>query len=173
MISKYFQNYCHYYLSRYSVTKKKFENILKRKISKDFFQKKISIDQKIFYEKEINDVVEYFSNKGFFNEKRLLEINIDSLLRSGKSLKKIEIFLVKNFFDKTLIKEKINDLQLNKNIDQVAMEKYLFKSGVLKKNSLTSQNDVNFEKIVKKFINQGFDYNESINFLKSKIKKNE
>ena len=53
------------------------------------------------------------------------------------------------------------------------MEKYLFKSGVLKKNSLTSQNDVNFEKIVKKFINQGFDYNESINFLKGKIKKNE
>ena len=173
MISKYFQNYCHYYLSRYSVTKKKFENILKRKISKDFFQKKISNDEKIFYEKEIKDVVECFSEKGFFNEKRLLEINIDSLLRSGKSLKKIEIFLVKNFFDKTLIKEKINNLRLNKNIDQVAMEKYLFKSGVLKKNSLTSQNDVNFEKIVKKFVNQGFDYNESINFLKSKIKKNE
>ena len=173
MISEYLKKYSYYYLTRYSVTKRKFENILKRKISKDFFQKKISYDEKTFYEKEIKDVVECFCKKGFFNEKRLLEINIDSLLRSGKSLKKIEIFLVKNFFDKTLIKEKINNLRLNKNIDQVAMEKYLFKSGVLKKNSLTSQNDVNFEKIVKKFINQGFDYNESINFLKSKIEKNE
>ena len=35
MISEYLKKYSYYYLTRYSVTKKKFENILKRKISKD------------------------------------------------------------------------------------------------------------------------------------------
>ena len=42
MISEYFKKYCSYYLSRYSITEKKFENILKRKIKKDFFNKKFT-----------------------------------------------------------------------------------------------------------------------------------
>ena len=46
MISKYFEKYCSFYLSKYWVNKKKFENILKLKISKDFFQKKISLEKK-------------------------------------------------------------------------------------------------------------------------------
>ena len=69
MISKYFQNYCHYYLSRYSVTKKKFENILKRKISKDFFQKKISNDEKIFTKKKLKMLLNVLVKKDFSMKK--------------------------------------------------------------------------------------------------------
>ena len=46
MISKYFEKYCSFYLSKYWVNKKKFEDILKSKISKDFFQKKITSEKK-------------------------------------------------------------------------------------------------------------------------------
>ena len=53
MISDYLKKYSYYYLSKYSVTKKKFENILKRKISKDFFQKKISNEKKTQYLTEV------------------------------------------------------------------------------------------------------------------------
>ena len=42
MISDYLKTYSNYYLSRYTVTKKKFEEILKKKINKDFFQNKIT-----------------------------------------------------------------------------------------------------------------------------------
>ena len=60
MISEYLKKYSYYYLSRYSVTKKKFENIFKKKISKDFFQKKITREKKTEYFIEVPDVVKYF-----------------------------------------------------------------------------------------------------------------
>ena len=72
MISEYLKKYSSYYLSRYSVTKKKFENILKRKISKDYFQKKISNLQKEEYIKQIPNILNYYSEQGCFNEKNLI-----------------------------------------------------------------------------------------------------
>ena len=42
MISDYLKKYSTYYLSRYNVTKRKFEDILKKKITKDYLEKKIS-----------------------------------------------------------------------------------------------------------------------------------
>ena len=42
MISDYLKKYSNYYLSRYNVTKRKFEDILKKKITKDYLEKKIS-----------------------------------------------------------------------------------------------------------------------------------
>ena len=64
MISKYFKKYSYYYLSRYSVTKKKFENILKRKNLKRLFsKKKISNEKKIQYlQKEVPNVIKCFKN---------------------------------------------------------------------------------------------------------------
>ena len=67
MISKYFQKYCSYYLSKYWVTKKKFENILKNKISKDLFQKKITESEKMHYKDEISIVLKYYEDMGFFD----------------------------------------------------------------------------------------------------------
>ena len=40
----YIKKYSDFYLSKYSVTKRKFEDILKQKLKKDFFKKKISAE---------------------------------------------------------------------------------------------------------------------------------
>ena len=45
MICDYLKKYSNYYLSRYNVTKRKFEDILKKKITKDYLEKKISKDK--------------------------------------------------------------------------------------------------------------------------------
>ena len=88
MISDYLKKYSYYYLSKYSVTKKKFENILKRKISKDFFQKKISNEKKTQYLTEVPKAIKYFNKYGCFNELNLLEIKLRNLLSKGYPLKK-------------------------------------------------------------------------------------
>ena len=47
----YIKKYSDFYLSKYSVTKRKFEDILKQKLKKDFFKKKISAkDYEMFLE---------------------------------------------------------------------------------------------------------------------------
>ena len=61
MIPDYFKKYSNYYLSRYSVTKKKFENILKRKITKDFFEKKIDSKSRLVFLEEIPSVLDYYN----------------------------------------------------------------------------------------------------------------
>ena len=82
---------------KYWVNKKKFENILKLKISKDFFQKKISL-KKNQYLNEICKVIVFYENKGFFDEEKLIELKIESLKNKGYSIKKIKLFLRKKFF---------------------------------------------------------------------------
>ena len=48
-IPNYIKKYADFYLSKYSVTKKKFEDILKKKLSKDLFQKKIQKKENDLY----------------------------------------------------------------------------------------------------------------------------
>ena len=88
MISDYLKTYSNYYLSRYTVTKKKFEEILKKKINKDFFQNKITEDQKNEFILEIESVIKYFKRIGMFNEERLLEITFQNYTNKGYSKKK-------------------------------------------------------------------------------------
>ena len=87
MISDYFTKYCSYYLSRYSITEKKFENILKRKIKKDFFNKKFTKNDYFQYLNEIEKVLLYYKNIGFFKEESLIDGKIDSYIRKGYSKK--------------------------------------------------------------------------------------
>ena len=49
----YIKKYSDFYLSKYSVTKRKFEDILKQKLKKDFFKKKISAED---YENFVNQI---------------------------------------------------------------------------------------------------------------------
>ncbi len=98
MISEYLKKYSYYYLTRYSVTKKKFEDILKRKISKDYFQKKISVEEKNKYVSEIPLTIEYHFKNGCFNEKNLIELKINSLIEKGYSLKKNKNYIGKAVF---------------------------------------------------------------------------
>ena len=142
MISEYLKKYSYYYLTRYSVTKKKFEDILKRKISKDYFQKKITSEEKNQYISEIPFILDHHIKNGCFNEKNLIEFKINSLIKRGYSLKKIKITLIKlsfNFFNRSK----------------------LLINNTLKKND--------FKKMLSKFINMGFEYNDSLKFLKKKL----
>ena len=91
MISDYLKKYSTYYLSRYNVTKRKFEDILKKKITKDYLEKKISeLDHHKFIQ-EISGTLKYFEEIGFFNEERMLEISFDSFVKKGYSKKKNQI----------------------------------------------------------------------------------
>ena len=103
MISDYLKKYSTYYLSRYNVTKRKFEDILKKKITKDYLEKKISeLDHRKFIQ-EIFRTLKYFEKIGFFNEERMLEISFDSFVKKGYSKKKSNT----NFFLQNLTEIKL------------------------------------------------------------------
>ncbi len=169
MISKYFEKYCSFYLSKYWVNKKKFENILKLKITKDFFQKKISLEKKTEYLNEISKVIIFYENGGFFDEKKLIEFKIESLKNKGYSIKKIQLSLRKNFFDQKLISDRIKNLELEDGIEAKLIDKYLSKSGHLKKIKI-NMNKSEVEKVLKKLLSQGFKYNQIVKYLKEKHK---
>ena len=172
MISKYFEKYCSFYLSKYWVNKKKFENILKLKITKDFFQKKISLEKKTEYLNEISKVIIFYENGGFFDEKKLIDFKIESFKNKGYSIKKIQLSLRKNFFDQKLISDRIKNLELEDGIEAKLIDKYLSKSGHLKKIKI-NMNKSEVEKVLKKLLSQGFKYNQIVKYLKEKHKLND
>ena len=168
MISEYLKKYSYYYLTRYSVTKRKFENILKRKISKDYFQKKISTEEKNQYINEIPQIIVYHQRNGCFNEKDLIELKINYLIEKGYSLKKIKITLMKLCFDKEILDATISKLYQNERLNYDLMENFFNRSKIFTINALSlKKND--FKKILGKFVNMGFDYNTSLDFLKKKL----
>ena len=112
MISEYFTKYCSYYLSRYSITEKKFENILKRKIKKDFFNKKFTKSDYFQYLNEIEKVLLHYKNIGFFKEESLIDGKIDSYIRKGYSKKKIFHYLMKDQFEQDLLTKKISEIKI-------------------------------------------------------------
>ena len=166
MTSEYLKNYSYYYLTRYSVTKKKFENILKRKISKDYFQKKISTEEKNKYISEIPEIVDHHKKNGCFNEKNLIDLKINSLIEKGYSLKKIKISLIKLCFNKEILDTKMSSLYSNERLNYDLMENFFNRSKIFINNA-QKKND--FKKILNKFINMGFEYNESLDYLKQKL----
>ena len=97
MISKYFENIVLFIYPNIGLIKKKFEDILKSKISKDFFQKKITSEKRKEYLDEIFDVIAFYADKGFFDEEKLIEFKIEGLKNKGYSLKKMKLFLKKIF----------------------------------------------------------------------------
>ena len=166
MISEYLKKYSYYYLTRYSVTKKKFENILKRKISKDYFQKKISTEEKNKYISEIPEIIDHHKKNGCFNEKNLIDLKINSLIEKGYSLKKIKISLIKLCFNKEILDTKMSRLYSNERLNYDLMENFFNRSRIFINNA-QKKND--FKKILNKFINMGFEYNESLDYLKQKL----
>ena len=169
MISEYLKKYCYYYLSKYSVTKKKFENILKKKISKDFFQKKITRGKKTEYFIEVPDVIKYFNSIGCFNETNLIEMRLNKLLKKGYSLKKIKTYLIRDLFSEKIIDEKMRELMQNDKLNNDLMEKFFHRIYKSKKNYLQSLNKAEFKKLLSKLVIEGFEYEASVNFLKTKL----
>ena len=166
MISKYFEKYCSFYLSKYWVNQKKFENILKSKITKDFFQKKISFEEKESYLNEIKIVLDFYSEQGFFDEEKLIQIKIDNLRQRGFSFKKMRMYLKKNFFNENLINEQLHLLENKDEIQNELIKKYLSKSGLYKEIEININKKEYIQKILRKLFQQGFEYNECIKYLK-------
>ena len=133
MISDYLKTYSNYYLSRYNVTKRKFEDILKKKITKDYLEKKISESDHHELIQEISVALKYFEEIGFFNEERMLEISFDNFVKKGYSQKKIKYKFRSAKFDRDkanlFLKKKFMDEPLN----QTLLINYLNKSNIVEK----------------------------------------
>lgn len=166
MISDYLKKYSTYYLSRYNVTKRKFEDILKKKITKDYLEKKISESDHHELIQEISDVLKYFEEIGFFNEERMLEISFDNFVKKGYSKKKIKYKFLSVKFNRDkvnlFLKKKFKDGTLN----QTLLINYLNKSKIVEKQKKLNISDKQlFDKILSKLSQQGFEYEDSINIL--------
>ena len=166
MISDYLKKYSTYYLSRYNVTKRKFEDILKKKITKDYLEKKISELDHHKLIQEISDALKYFEKIGFFNEERMLEISFDSFVKKGYSKKKIEYKFFSAKFDRDkanlFLKKKFMDETLN----QTLLINYLNKSNIVEKQKKLNISDKQlFDKVLSKLSQQGFEYEDCINIL--------
>ena len=166
MISDYLKNYSNYYLSRYNVTKRKFEDILKKKITKDYLEKKLSESDHHELIQEISVALKYFEEIGFFNEERMLEISFDNFVKKGYSQKKIKYKFLSAKFDRDkvnlFLKKKFEDEKLK----QTLLINYLNKSKILEKQKKLNISDKQlFDKILSKLSQQGFEYEDSIKIL--------
>ncbi len=170
MISDYLKKYSTYYLSRYSVTKGKFEDILKKKITKDYLEKKISKDDYNIFNLEIKNVINYFSKIGVFNEKRLLELTFQNYVKKGYSKKKIKYKILNSKFNDSLIADFFRDELTNENLDELLIKNYLNRTRIIEKQKKLNISDKQlFDKMLIKLTNQGFNYENSRKILKKFI----
>ena len=170
MISDYLKKYSTYYLSRYNVTKRKFEDILKKKITKDYLEKKISESDHHELIQEISDALKYFEEIGFFNEERMLEISFDSFVKKGYSKKKIEYKFFSAKFDRDKANLFLKKKFMDKTLNQTLLINYLNKSNIVEKQKKLNISDKQlFDKILSKLAQQGFEYEDSVKILNKKI----
>ncbi len=156
-IYSYLEKYSIYYLSKYTVTKKKFEEVIEIKAKKDLFNKKINKQEYNEYLKQIPKLTENFLNLKVINEKYLIETKIESYIKKGFSFKKIKYYLLKYKFSDELINNKILELKKRDNMEFVLMENFCKKR--IKK---TADDLTKIEKLIK----QGFNYDDSKKFIK-------
>ena len=76
----YIKKYSDFYLSKYSVTKRKFEDILKQKLKKDFFKKKISEKDYEMFLEQIKEILDHYNEIGLFNEELIIKDKIQHYL---------------------------------------------------------------------------------------------
>ena len=166
MISDYLKKYSTYYLSRYNVTKRKFEDILKKKITKDYFEKKISESDHNELIQKISNTLEYFEEIGFFNEERMLEILFDSFVKKGYSQKKIKYKFFSAKFDRDKANLFLKKKFMDKTLNETLLLNYLNKSNIVEKQKKLNISDKQlFDKILSKLSQQGFEYEDSIKIL--------
>ena len=174
MISDYLKKYSTYYLTRYSVTKKKFQDILKKKITKDFLEKKLNSNERIDLENQVSNVIEVFEKLGAFNEERLIEITFQNYVNKGYSKQKIKSKIINCKFKEPLASEFLNKMFENQKFPELLVRNYLKKTKIIEKQKKLNISEKQlFDKILKKLANQGFEYNESIKVLKKIISNGE
>lgn len=165
-LSNYLEEYSIYYLSKYSISKKKFEYILTRKVMRDFLLGKLSVKQKDESEKIIEKIVKIFVSKKIIKEELLIDNKISYLLSKGSSLKKIKLILFNDKFENFLINKKIKELKLIKDIDFKSLENFCMKKRLGKYNSKWDYTDKKiYEKTLSKLLREGFKYEMCKKFL--------
>ena len=168
----YIKKYSDFYLSKYSVTKRKFEDILKQKLKKDFFKKKISVKDYEMFLEQIKEIVDHYDEIGIFNEELIIKNKIQHYLRKGYSLKKIESYLIKSKFKEELINVEITNLNKDNSLKEALVERFIEKKIKLSRyrNSKLSKNQV-FDRLIKLLVQNGFDYEYSKNILNRYLSK--
>ena len=162
----YIKKYSDFYLSKYSVTKRKFEDILKQKLKKDFFKKKISTEEYGTFVKQIDGVVDYYNEIGLFNEELIIKNKIQNYLMKGYSLKKVKSYLFKDKFNEELISKELKSLNGDNSLKESLVIKFIEKKIKLSKykNGELTNSQI-FDKIIKSLVQNGFDYEFSKNIL--------
>ena len=115
---------------------------------------------------EIEIVLDFYSEQGFFDEEKLIQIKIDNLRQRGFSFKKMRMYLKKNFFNENLINEQLHLLENEDEIQNELIKKYLSKSGLYREIEININKKEYRQKILRKLFQQGFEYNECIKYLK-------
>jgi len=168
----YIKKYSDFYLSKYSVTKRKFEDILKQKLKKDFFKKKISEEDYEMFVKQIKEIVDHYNEIGVFQEELIIKNKIQHYLRKGYSLKKIRNYLIKNKFQEEFINNELISLNSDHSLKKALVERFIEKKIKLlkfKDSKLTSSQI--FDKLIKSLVQNGFDYEYSKNILHRYLSK--
>jgi len=168
----YIKKYSDFYLSKYSVTKRKFEDILKQKLKKDFFKKKIPEDDYKNFINQIDDIIDHYNKIGVFNEELIIKNKIQNYLMKGYSLKKVKSYLVKNKFHQELISKELKSLDSNNSLKESLVKKFIEKKIKLSKykNSELTNSQM-FDKLIKSLVQNGFDYEFSKNILHRYLNK--
>ena len=168
----YIKKYSDFYLSKYSVTKRKFEDILKQKLKKDFFKKKISVKDYEMFLEQIKEIVDHYDEIGIFNEELIIKNKIQHYLRKGYSLKKIESYLIKSKFKEELINGEITNLNKDNSLKEALVERFIEKKIKLSryKDCQLSKNQV-FDRLIRSLVQNGFDYEYSKNILNRYLSK--
>ena len=168
----YIKKYSDFYLSKYSVTKRKFEDILKQKLKKDFFKKKISSEDYEMFVEQIDEIIKHYNKVGVFNEELIIKNKIQYYLRKGYSLKKVKNYLVKNKFNEELITKELKSLNNDSSLKESLVERFIEKKIKLSKyqNSELTNNQI-FDKLIKSLVQNGFDYELSKDILHRYLSK--
>ena len=120
-ISDYLEKYSVFYLSKYSVTEKKFVLVLQKKIMKDYLSKKLSKIEKEEAMKNVDLYVKKYSKMNLINEKVIIKNRIENLMKKGISLKKILLKLKSDKFNDALIYSEMNVIK-NKDVDKKSIQ---------------------------------------------------
>jgi regulatory protein len=148
--------YAIYYLSKYSSSKKNLEFILKKKIRRLSYEKKI----RFHLYNEIQIIIEKLEKLNLINDQVFVESKIQSLQYQAKSKNYIKQYLLQKGIDKQLIEEQISLFyENNKNLEKENALKFAKKRNLL-------DNDQDYQKKLSKMARAGFSYDIAKEILK-------
>ena len=148
--------YAIYYLSKYSSSKKNLEYILKKKIRRLSYEKKVRFD---LYN-EINKIIKKLENSNLIDDVIFTESKIKFLLYQAKSKNYIRQYLLKKGISKEIINEQISlHYDDSQNIEKENALKFAKKKKLL-------DDDKDYEKKLSKMARAGFSYEISKEILK-------